>query len=178
MPGFEPTSEELHQTGTFEGCATDWATALRPRLDKFVFHFHNFSLFSVYLLIGVTVMTLTLSVIYSVPEFDMTSFFLISCASGNSGIGLPGANGSGNGNGSSGDPERIRLHSSGSAGPLYTQQQDERSSLVRFKSPYYGRKHSCFPPSSPGFESWPRRDFFSLLLSWWTVLRSNPSSAQ
>ena len=81
-------------------------------------------------------MTLTLSVIYSVPEFDMTSFFLISCASGNSGIGLPGANGSGNGNGSSGDPERIRLHSSGSAGPLYTQQQDERSSLVRFMSPY------------------------------------------
>ena len=40
------------------------------------------------------------------------------------------------------------------------------------------RKHSCFPPSSPGFESCLYRDFFPLLLSLWTVLRSNPSSAK
>ena len=35
-----------------------------------------------------------------------------------------------------------------------------------------------FPPSSPGFKSLNCRDFFSILLSWWTVLRSNPSSAK
>ena len=39
------------------------------------------------------------------------------------------------------------------------------------------RKHYCFPPSSPRFESQLRWDFFSLLLSLRTVLRSNPSSA-
>ena len=39
-------------------------------------------------------------------------------------------------------------------------------------------KLSCFPPSSPGFKSQLRRDFFSLLLSSWTVLRSNPSSTK
>ena len=38
-------------------------------------------------------------------------------------------------------------------------------------------KQSYFPPSSSGFESWLRLDFFSILLSWWTVLRSNSSSA-
>ena len=37
------------------------------------------------------------------------------------------------------------------------------------------RKHFCFPASSPGLESWLCQDFFSLLLSLWTVLRSNPS---
>ena len=40
------------------------------------------------------------------------------------------------------------------------------------------RMQSCFSPRSPGFESRLRQDFFSLLLSWWTVLRSNPSSAK
>ena len=70
-------------------------------------------------------MTLTLSVIYSVPEFDLSAFFLLSCASGKS--GLNGNTGLNTGNGSSADPERIRLHSSGSSGPMYTQQQDERS---------------------------------------------------
>ena len=40
------------------------------------------------------------------------------------------------------------------------------------------RKHSCFPPSSPGFESCLYQDYFPLLLSLWTVLRSNPSSAK
>ena len=40
------------------------------------------------------------------------------------------------------------------------------------------RKHSSFPPSSPGFKSQHCRDFSSLLLSWWTVLRLNPSSAK
>ena len=39
-------------------------------------------------------------------------------------------------------------------------------------------KHSCFPPCSPGFKSWLRQYFFSLLLSLWTVVRSNPSSAK
>ena len=39
------------------------------------------------------------------------------------------------------------------------------------------RKHSCFPPSSPRFESRLCRDFLSSLLSVWTVLRSKPSSA-
>ena len=40
------------------------------------------------------------------------------------------------------------------------------------------RKHSCFPPSSPGFESQLCQDFFSLLLNLWTELRLNPSSAK
>ena len=45
------------------------------------------------------------------------------------------------------------------------------------------RKHSCLPPSSPGFASqlhpdFTLREFFSLLISFWTVLRSNPSSAK
>ncbi len=87
--------------------------------------------FTVYLLVGVTAMTLTLSVIYSIPEFDLSAFFLLSCGSGKSGL-----NGNtGTGNGSSADPERIRLHSSGSSGPMYTQHQDERSgsTLVRKK---------------------------------------------
>ena len=39
------------------------------------------------------------------------------------------------------------------------------------------RKHFCFPPNSPGFESRLCHDFFSLLLSRWTVLRLNPSSS-
>ena len=34
------------------------------------------------------------------------------------------------------------------------------------------------PPSSPGLKSQLLRDFFSLLLSLWTVLRLNPSSAK
>ena len=29
VPGFEPTTVELHQTGTFEGGSSDWATVLR-----------------------------------------------------------------------------------------------------------------------------------------------------
>ena len=61
------------------------------------------SFFPVYLLIGVTVMTLTLSVIYSVPEFDLTTFFLLNCASGKAGNSGAGAGniGSNAGNGSS-----------------------------------------------------------------------------
>ena len=39
------------------------------------------------------------------------------------------------------------------------------------------RKH-FFPPSSPMFESRLLQYFFSLLLSLWTVMRSNPSSAK
>ena len=36
------------------------------------------------------------------------------------------------------------------------------------------RKHSCFPPGSPGFKSQLCQDFLSLLLSLWTVLRLKP----
>ena len=36
----------------------------------------------------------------------------------------------------------------------------------------------CRCSDRPGFESWLRRDFFSLMLSWWTELRLNPSSAK
>ena len=39
-------------------------------------------------------------------------------------------------------------------------------------------KHSCFPPSIPGFESRLSWDFFSLLLSLWTELRSHLSRAK
>ena len=39
-------------------------------------------------------------------------------------------------------------------------------------------KHSCFPPSNSRFKSRLRRDFFSFLLSLWTVLRWNPSCAK
>ena len=109
-----------------------------------VFHLSSLYLFiklicllTVYLLIGVTAMTLTLSVIYNIPEFDLSTFFLLSCGSGKSGLNGMGASGSGTGNGSSSnpDPERIRLHSGGSSGPMYsTQQSDEKSgaTLVRF----------------------------------------------
>ena len=38
------------------------------------------------------------------------------------------------------------------------------------------RKHCCFPPSIPSFESRLGQVFFSLQLSLWTVLRLNPSS--
>jgi len=77
----------------------------------------------VYLLIGVTVMTLTLSVIYSIPEFDLSSFFLMNCVSGRSGH-VTNGNASGNGSRPN-DPERIRLNSGGASGPMYTQQNDE-----------------------------------------------------
>ena len=40
------------------------------------------------------------------------------------------------------------------------------------------RKYPCFPPSSPGFESWLCWDFLSLLLSLWTELRSKQSGAK
>ena len=40
------------------------------------------------------------------------------------------------------------------------------------------RKHSCFPPSSPEFDSWPSQIFLSWLLSWWTEMRLNSSRAK
>ena len=49
--------------------------------------------------------------------------------------------------------------------------------LARRKGCVAQRKHFCFPPSSPGYESQLCCDFISLLLSRWTVLRSNPSSS-
>ena len=73
-------------------------------------------------------------------------------------------------------------------------------SFVHFTFPFYGielrakisqskfcwiclgciaqRKHSCFPPSSPGFDFRLCQDFLSLLLSLWRVLRSNPARAK
>ena len=41
-----------------------------------------------------------------------------------------------------------------------------------------GGEHSCFSPSSPRFVSRLWRDFLSILLSLWTALRSNKSSAK
>ena len=87
-----------------------------------------------YLLTGVTLMMMTLSLFYSIPEFDISGLFLLSCGSGTNG----GANGStattvprhaqapvDAGRSGGPDPERIRLQTAGSAGPKYTQQLDE-----------------------------------------------------
>ena len=65
--------------------------------------------------------------------------------------------------------------------PLVDRQQD--TYYVRLLRGEWGSciaqcKHSCFPPSSPRFESHLRQDFFSLLLISWTALRSNPSCAE
>jgi len=79
-----------------------------------------------YLLIGVTAMMLTLSVFYSIPEFDISTLFLLSCGSGvNGNLGnggnLPTIRAAGAS--SLGDPERIHLQASG--GNRYTQQINE-----------------------------------------------------
>ena len=86
------------------------------------------ALFSVYLLIGVTAMMLTLSVFYSIPEFDVSTLFLLSCGSGvNGNLGNGGnlptirpASGTGN-------PERIHLQASG--GTRYSQQINESENV-------------------------------------------------
>jgi len=84
---------------------------------------------TIYLLIGVTAMMLTLSVFYSIPEFDISTLFLLSCGSGvNGNLGnngnLPTIRASGAS--SLGDPERIHLRASG--GNQYTQHIDESES--------------------------------------------------
>ena len=74
-------------------------------------------------------MMLTLSVFYSIPEFDVSTLFLLSCGSGVNGnldngnlptIRRSGASGSG-------DPERILLQATG--GARYSQQLDETNTM-------------------------------------------------
>ena len=73
-------------------------------------------------------MMLTLSVFYSIPEFDVSTLFLLSCGSGvNGNLGNGGnlptirpASGTGN-------PERIHLQASG--GTRYSQQINESESV-------------------------------------------------
>ena len=80
----------------------------------------------VYLLLGVTAMMLTLSVFYSIPEFDISTLFLLSCGSGvNGNLGndgnLPTVRAPSGSN--PGDPERIHLQTA--PGPRYMQHIDE-----------------------------------------------------
>ena len=75
-------------------------------------------------------MMLTLSVFYSIPEFDISTLFLLSCGSGvNGNLGnggnLPTIRASGAS--SVGDPERIHLQTSG--GNRYSQQINESESM-------------------------------------------------
>ena len=75
-------------------------------------------------------MMLTLSVFYSIPEFDISTLFLLSCGSGvNGNLGnggnLPTVRASGGNN--PGDPERIHLQTT--AGPRYMQQFDDTGSI-------------------------------------------------
>ena len=75
-------------------------------------------------------MMLTLSVFYSIPEFDISTLFLLSCGSGvNGNLGnggnLPTIRASGAS--SVGDPERIHLQTSG--GNRYSQQINDSESL-------------------------------------------------
>merc|ERR1719412_526838 len=83
-----------------------------------------------YLLLGVTGMMLLLTVFYSIPEFDISTLFLLSCGSGvNGNLGnngnLPTIRASGAS--SLGDPERIHLRASG--GNQYTQHIDESENV-------------------------------------------------
>lgn len=77
-----------------------------------------------YLLFGVTTMMMILTVIYSIPEFDVTANFLTSCSDSRSANiteqpQLPP------------DPERIRLQStSAPSGPKYTQQVDDNAEVI------------------------------------------------
>jgi potassium channel subfamily K protein 1 len=85
---------------------------------------------TIYLLIGVTAMMLTWSVFYSIPEFDVSTLFLLSCGSGvNGNLGnggnLPTIRASGAS--SAGDPERIHLHTSG--GARYSQHINESDTM-------------------------------------------------
>lgn len=86
-----------------------------------------------YLLIGVTGMMLLLTVFYSIPEFDVSSFFLLSCSSAKlNGIGNVNDLNDQNNDESAitnQDSERIRLKPPGTGGPKYTQQLNETNEL-------------------------------------------------
>ena len=85
---------------------------------------------AVYLLVGVTAMMLLLTVFYSIPEFDISTFFLMSCSSDKmNGIGnVASLNESASGVPVQ-DSERIRLKAPGQTGPRYTQQINETNEL-------------------------------------------------
>ena len=81
-------------------------------------------------------MMLLLTVFYSIPEFDVSSFFLLSCSTGKlNGIGnVTDLNGEQTSTvedvATSQDSERIRLKPSGSGGHLkYSQQVNETNEL-------------------------------------------------
>ena len=75
-------------------------------------------------------MMLLLTVFYSIPEFDISTFFLMSCSSDKlNGVGnVQSLNESASGI-SVPDPERIRLKAPGPSGPRYTQQINETNEL-------------------------------------------------
>ena len=88
---------------------------------------------------------LLLTVFYSIPEFDISSFFLMSCSAeklngignvsmlrSNSSAAAAESRNSSSAAGASGpeaDPERIRLKTPGSGGPKYTQQVNQATEL-------------------------------------------------
>ena len=91
---------------------------------------------------------LFLTVFYSIPEFDVSTFFLLSCSSGKlNGIGNvsslndtnrghTGSSVSGGSASASGasvpasqDSERMRLKAPGTGGPKYTQQVNDTNEL-------------------------------------------------
>merc|ERR1711997_1290631 len=86
---------------------------------------------TIYLLIGVTSMMLLLTVFYSIPEFDVSNFFLMNCSSDKlNGIGNVSDLNDHTNNGidestTNLDSERIRLKPPGTGGPKYTQQVNE-----------------------------------------------------
>ena len=83
---------------------------------------------TVYLLIGVTAMMVTLSVFYNIPRCDFKLFFLLrpdQCMNGGATIS-GSANSVAVGRSSNADPERIRLQTAGTrSGPKYTQHLDD-----------------------------------------------------
>ena len=81
-------------------------------------------------------MMLLLTVFYSIPEFDVSNFFLMNCSSdklngiGNvSSLNEGGASGVLAGASAPQDSERIRLKAPGTSGPRYTQQINETNEL-------------------------------------------------
>jgi len=106
---------------------------------------------TIYLLIGVTGMMLLLTVFYSIPEFDVSSFFLLSCSSAKlNGIGnVDNLNDQTNDNPNyqesattNQDSERIRLKPPGTGGPKYTQQRNETETNELQPSRTYVRARS------------------------------------
>ena len=90
-------------------------------------------------------MMLLLTVFYSIPEFDVSNFFLMNCSSDKlNGIGnvssLNESGGGAAGVSAPQDSERIRLKAPGSSGPRYTQQINETNelgvSLIDFTAKY------------------------------------------